>query len=224
MKKTTWIFMIAAFIMIGMGISVYHFHQKAQNTEPELLGNICISKHIASNVTVKDVTNQINGIGTIDKTKFPYIEYTIKNEAKEEPKEYEVILEGSKVSFELKENGLISQLSNQIKRSLHQKEEISGFHTTVKEIYYYDKGQAFTLEDSAVMFLMEDETVEYITLKDCIENDRLTSKGQIQGLSHIKKFVYADGCEYVDASGGSGWHTTFAVDDNHHYYDIEINP
>lgn len=173
---------------------------------------------------MKDVTNQINGIGAIDKTKFPYIEYTIKNEVKEEPKEYKVLLEDSKVYFELKENVLISQLSNQIKRSLHQKEEITGFHNTVKEIYYYDKGQAFTLEDSAVMFLMEDETVEYITLKDCIENDQLTSKGQIPELCHIKNFVYADGCEYVDASGGSGWHTTFAVDDNHHYYDIEIKP
>ena len=109
-----------------------------------------------------------------------------------------------------------------IKRTENKKEEITGFNGKVKSIYYYQVGQDVSPESLAILFLMEDGKLEYISYADALQTTNLSSRGEIKGLYSITEIYGAGAYEWEDETGGSGWESCVAKDSNNNYYSLEI--
>lgn len=167
-----------------------------------------------------NVTNNVNKTGLIGETT-----YEIENSATNHLDGFDVILEDSKVYFKLTNKEKIKSYSitdSTINRVENKKEEITGFNGKVKKVYFYQVGQAVMPDSLAILFLMEDGKIEYISYVDALQTDNLKSRGEIAGLYNISDIYSASACEWVDKTGGPGWESCIAKDLRNNYYSLEI--
>ena len=167
-----------------------------------------------------NVTDTVNKNGLIGRAT-----YQIIKSADTHFDGFDVKLENSKVYFELTDKEKFQNLifpDAIIKRTENEKEEITGFNGKVKKVYYYQVGQGISTDAFAILFLMEDGKIEYISLYDAIQTNNLSSRGEIDGLNNITEIYSADLCEWVDENGGPSSATCVAKDYNDNYYSLEI--
>lgn len=167
-----------------------------------------------------NVTNNVNKTGLIGETT-----YEIGNSATNHLDGFDVILEDSKVYFKLTNKEKIKSYSitdSTINRVENKKEEITGFNGKVKKVYFYEVGQAVMPDSLAILFLMEDGKIEYISYVDALQTNDLRSRGEIAGLYNISDIYSASASEWVDKTGGPGWESCIAKDSGNNYYSLEI--
>lgn len=167
-----------------------------------------------------NITNKVNKTGLIGETT-----YEIEDTAIKHLEGFDVILENSKVYFQLTDKEKIKNYSitdSNINRVENKKEEITGFNGKVKKVYFYQVGQAVSPDSLAILFLMEDGKIEYISYVDALQTTNLSSRGEIAGIYNISEIYSASACEWVDKTGGSGWKSCIAKDSNNNYYSLEI--
>lgn len=167
-----------------------------------------------------NVTNKVNKTGLIGDTT-----YKIENSAINHIDGFDVILEDSKVYFKLTDKEKIKSYSitnSTINRVENKKEEITGFNGKVKKVYFYQVGQDIMPNSLAILFLMEDGKIEYISYVDALQTKSLKSRGEISGLYNISDIYSASAREWVDKTGGPGWESCLAKDSNNNYYSLEI--
>lgn len=166
-----------------------------------------------------NVTNNVNKTGLIGETT-----YEIGNSATNHLDGFDVILEDSKVYFKLTNKEKIKSYSitdSTINRVENKKEEITGFNGKVKKVYFYQVGQAIMPDSLAILFLMEDGKIEYISYVDALQTNDLRSRGEIAGIYNISDIYSASAREWVDKTGGPGWESCIAKDSSN-YYSLEI--
>lgn len=195
----------------------------------DLQGKInTISETIDTNTNINDnksleeanVTNTVNKKGLVGKTT-----YEIGSTATDHIEGFDVIVEDSKVYFKLTDKEKIKSYSitdSTINREENKKEEITGLNGKVKKVYYYQVGQAVNADSLAILFLMEDGSIEYISYKDALQTTNLSSRGEIKGLYNISDIYLASAREWADETGGPGWDSCVAKDSNNNYYSLEI--
>lgn len=167
-----------------------------------------------------NITNKINKTGLIGETT-----YEIEDPAIKHLEGFDIILENSKVYFQLTDKEKIKNYSiidSNINRVEDKKEEITGFNGKVKKVYFYQVGQAVTPDSLAILFLMENGKIEYISYVDALQTTNLSSRGEIAGIYNISEIYSASACEWVDKTGGPGWESCIAKDSNNNYYSLEI--
>ena len=167
-----------------------------------------------------NVTNNVNKTGLIGETT-----YEIGNSATNHLDGFDVILEDSKVYFKLTNKEKIKSYSitdSTINRVENKKEEITSFNGKVKKVYFYQVGQAVMPDSLAILFLMEDGKIEYISYVDALQTNNLKSRGEIAGLYNISDIYSASAREWVDKTGGPGWESCIAKDLSNNYYSLEI--
>lgn len=167
-----------------------------------------------------NITNKVNKTGLIGETT-----YEIEDPAIKHLEGFDVILENSKVYFQLTDKEKIKNYSitdSNINRVENKKEEITGFNGKVKKVYFYQVGQAVTPDSLAILFLMEDGKIEYISYVDALQTTNLSSRGEIAGIYNISEIYSASAREWVDKTGGPGWESCIAKDSNNNYYSLEI--
>ena len=167
-----------------------------------------------------NVTNNVNKTGLIGETT-----YEIGNSATNHLDGFDVILEDSKVYFKLTNKEKIKSYSitdSTINRVENKKEEITGFNGKVKKVYFYQVGQAIMPDSLAILFLMEDGKIEYISYVDALQTNDLRSRGEIAGIYNISDIYSASAREWVDKTGGPGWESCIAKDSSNNYYSLEI--
>lgn len=167
-----------------------------------------------------NVTNKVNKTGLIGDTT-----YEIEKSAINHINGFDVILEDSKVYFKLTDKEKIKSYSitnSTINRVENKKEEITGFNGKVKKVYFYQVGQDIMPNSLAILFLMEDGKIEYISYVDALQTKNLKSRGEISGLYNISDIYSASAREWVDKTGGPGWESCLAKDSNNNYYSLEI--
>lgn len=167
-----------------------------------------------------NITNKINKTGLIGETTYEIEDPTIKH-----LEGFDIILENSKVYFQLTDKEKIKNYSiidSNINRVEDKKEEITGFNGKVKKVYFYQVGQAVTPDSLAILFLMENGKIEYISYVDALQTTNLSSRGEIAGIYNISEIYSASACEWVDKTGGPGWESCIAKDSNNNYYSLEI--
>ena len=167
-----------------------------------------------------NVTNTVNKTSLIGDTT-----YEIENSAINHIDGFDVILEDSKVYFKLTDKEKIKSYSitnSTINRVENKKEEITGFNGKVKKVYFYQVGQDIMPNSLAILFLMEDGKIEYISYVDALQTKNLKSRGEISGLYNISDIYSASAREWVDKTGGPGWESCLAKDSNNNYYSLEI--
>jgi len=167
-----------------------------------------------------NVTNKVNKTGLIGD-----ITYEIENSAINHIDGFDVILEDSKVYFKLTDKEKIKSYSitnSTINRVENKREEITGFNGKVKKVYFYQVGQDIMPNSLAILFLMEDGKIEYISYVDALQTKNLKSRGEISGLYNISDIYSASAREWVDKTGGPGWESCLAKDSNNNYYSLEI--
>ena len=167
-----------------------------------------------------NVTNNVNKTGLIGE-----ITYEIGNSATNHLDGFDVILEDSKVYFKLTNKEKIKSYSitdSTINRVENKKEEITGFNGKVKKVYFYQVGQAIVPDSLAILFLMEDGKIEYISYVDALQTNDLRSRGEIAGIYNISDIYSASAREWVDKTGGPGWESCIAKDSSNNYYSLEI--
>ena len=167
-----------------------------------------------------NVTNKVNKTGLIGD-----ITYEIENSAINHIDGFDVILEDSKVYFKLTDKEKIKSYSitnSSINRVENKKEEITGFNGKVKKVYFYQVGQAVMPDSLAILFLMEDGKIEYISYVDALQTNNLKSRGEIAGIYNISDIYSASACKWVDKTGGPGWETCIAKNSSNNYYSLEI--
>ena len=245
---STFFLIIAIIIIILMGLYIYKVNVE-KNTEMKKTADLelevsnlnntitnlqekinTISETINSSSSNENTNNQvleeanitdyINKTGLVGKTT-----YEINNSATKHLNGFDIILEDSKVYFKLTNKGNIesySITSSTINRKENIKEEITGFSGKVKNVYFYEVGQAVMPESLAILFLMEDGRIEYISYVDALQTTNLSSRGEIKGLYNITEIYFASACEWADETGGSGWASCVAKDSNNQYYSLEI--
>lgn len=184
--------------------------------------NTTKSENSTQNKTLEEanVTNSVNKTGLIGKTT-----YEIENSAINHLEGFDVILEDSKVYFKLTDKEKVKSYSitdSTINRIENKKEEITGFNGKVKKVYFYQVGQAVMPDSLAILFLMEDGKIEYISYVDALQTTNLSSRGEIVGLYNITEIYSASAREWVDETGGPGWESCIAKDSNNNYYSLEI--
>ena len=74
----------------------------------------------------------------------------------------------------------------------------------------------------AILFLMEDGKIEYISYVDALQTNDLRSRGEIAGIYNISDIYSASAREWVDKTGGPGWESCIAKDSSNNYYSLEI--
>jgi len=167
-----------------------------------------------------NVTNKVNKTGLIGD-----ITYEIENSAINHIDGFDVILEDSKVYFKLTDKEKIKSYSitnSTINRVENKREEITGFNGKVKKVYFYQVGQDIMPNSLAILFLMEDGKIEYISYVDALQTKNLKSRGEISGLYNISDIYSASAREWVDKTGGPGWESCLAKDSDNNYYSLEI--
>ena len=167
-----------------------------------------------------NVTNNVNKTGLIGETT-----YEIENSATNHLDGFDVILEDSKVYFKLTNKEKIKSYSitdSTINRVENKKEEITGFNGKVKKVYFYQVGQTIMPDSLAILFLMEDGKIEYISYVDALQTNDLRSRGEIAGIYNISDIYSASAREWVDKTGGPGWESCIAKDSSNNYYSLEI--
>ena len=167
-----------------------------------------------------NVTNNVNKTGLIGETT-----YEIGNFATNHLDGFDVILEDSKVYFKLTNKEKIKSYSitdSTINRAENKKEEITGFNGKVKKVYFYQVGQTIMPDSLAILFLMEDGKIEYISYEDALQTNDLRSRGEIAGIYNISDIYSASAREWVDKTGGPGWESCIAKDSSNNYYSLEI--
>ena len=167
-----------------------------------------------------NITNKVNKTGLIGETT-----YEIEDPAIKHLEGFDVILENSKVYFQLTDKEKIKNYSitdSNINRVENKKEEITGFNGKVKKVYFYQVGQAVTPDSLAILFLMENGKIEYISYVDALQTTNLSSRGEIAGIYNISEIYSASAREWVDNTGGPGWESCIAKDYNNNYYSLEI--
>ena len=167
-----------------------------------------------------NVTNKVNKTGLIGD-----ITYEIENSAINHIDGFDVILEDSKVYFKLTDKEKIKSYSitnSTINRVENKREEITGFNGKVKKVYFYQVGQDIMPNSLAILFLMEDGKIEYISYVDALQTKNLKSRGKISGLYNISDIYSASAREWVDKTGGPGWESCLAKDSDNNYYSLEI--
>ena len=167
-----------------------------------------------------NVTNNVNKTGLIGETT-----YEIGKSAINHLDGFDVILEDSKVYFKLTNKEKIKSYSitdSTINRVENKKEEITSFNGKVKKVYFYQVGQAVMPDSLAILFLMEDGKIEYISYVDALQTNNLKSRGEIAGLYNISDIYSASAREWVDKTGGPGWESCIAKDLSNNYYSLEI--
>lgn len=184
--------------------------------------NTTKSENLTQNKTLEEanVTNSVNKTGLIGKTT-----YEIENSAINHLEGFDVILEDSKVYFKLTDKEKVKSYlitDSTINRIENKKEEITGFNGKVKKVYFSQVGQAVMPDSSAILFLMEDGKIEYISYVDALQTTNLSSRGEIVGLYNITEIYSASAREWVDETGGPGWESCIAKDSNNNYYSLEI--
>ena len=131
----------------------------ATNSEKSNNTNATSSKN--KTLEESNVTNNVNKTGLIGETT-----YEIGNSATNHLDGFDVILEDSKVYFKLTNKEKIKSYSitdSTINRVENKKEEITGFNGKVKKVYFYQVGQTVMPDSLAILFLMEDGKIEYIS-------------------------------------------------------------
>lgn len=242
---STFFLILAIIAIVVMGIFIYKLNndktaeiQKStelqaqvnslNGTVSDLQGKInSISETINSNNSTQNktleeanVTNSVNQADSIGKTT-----YEIENSAINHLDGFDVILEDSKVYFKLTDKEKVKSYSitnSTINRIENKKEEITGFNGKVKKVYFYQVGQAAMPDSLAILFLMEDGKIEYISYVDALQTTNLSSRGEIVGLYNITEIYSASARELVDETGGPGWESCLAKDSNNNYYSLEI--
>ena len=102
---------------------------------------------------------------------------------------------------------------NNMKRKLGKTEIIKGFSNKIDEVEIGTLGQDYM--SSVILFLMEDGTVEYISLMDLLQTNNLASRGKLPQLKNIVKL------QSIDVSTEeAGWMTMIAIDNEGNFYDI----
>ena len=166
-----------------------------------------------------NVTNNVNKTGMIGK-----ITYEIEDSATKHIDGFDVIVEDSKAYFKLLDKKKVESYSiikSSIKREENKKEEITGFSGKIKKVYFYQVGQDVTSNSLAILFLMEDGKIEYISYTDALQTTNLQSRGEIKGIYNIKEIYTASAREWVDETGGPGWASCVAKDSSNNYYSLE---
>lgn len=190
----------------------------ATNSEKSNNTNVTSSKN--KTLEESNVTNNVNKTGLIGETT-----YEIGNSATNHLDGFDVILEDSKVYFKLTNKEKIKSYSitdSTINRVENKKEEITGFNGKVKKVYFYQVGQTVMPDSLAILFLMEDGKIEYISYVDALQTNTLKSRGEITGLYNISDIYSASACEWVDKTGGPSWESCIAKDSSNNYYSLEI--
>ena len=167
-----------------------------------------------------NVTNNVNKTGLIGETT-----YEIGKSAINHLDGFDVILEDSKVYFKLTDKEKIKSYSiidSTINRVENKKEEITGFTGKVKKVYFYQVGQDLMPDSLAILFLMEDGRIEYISYVDALQTNNLSSRGEIAGIYNISDIYSASASKWVDKTGGPGWESCIAKDSANNYYSLEI--
>ena len=166
-----------------------------------------------------NVTEYVNKTGLVGKTT-----YEIENAATNHIDGFDVILENSRVYFQLKDKEQIKNYSFKdytINRVENKKEEITGFNGKVKKVYFYEVGQDVMPDSVAILFLMEDGSIEYISYADALQTNNLSSRGKINGIYNISEIYTASARGWENAEGGPGWQSCVAKDSNNNYYSLE---
>lgn len=97
--------------------------------------------------------------------------------------------------------------------------ELEGFNSNVVDVYYAFIGNGDMVP--LILFLMEDESVEYIPSDKMINNEKYESFGKIESLSNVIKFQNVTVNEIdEDGNGLGGYISAVAIDDEGYAYDL----
>ncbi|MBR1540957.1 MAG: hypothetical protein IJ629_07475 [Clostridia bacterium] len=206
--------------------------EQVSNLPPPIPSEPIVPEDVEENVeenrenTTDKVLEEANITDNIDKTGLVgETTYTIERVATNHLDGFNVIIEDSKVYFELVDKEKVESYAITdftINRIENEKEEITGFNGKVKNVYFYQVGQAVMPDSLAILFLMENGKVEYISYVDALQTTNLSSRGEIEGLNNITEIYSASAREWIDETGGPGWGSCIAKDSNNNYYSLEI--
>ena len=176
----------------------------------------------SENNTTEDTVAQVKELGHFNPSKGKNIEPGVTYETDAFIDIYNISVnlslnEKNQVEVLVYDNGKESDPENFVKSMKRKKdvpEIMTGFSGKVEEIEIAEMGQE--ISNSYFLFLMEDGSVEYISIVDLLDTSNLASRGKLKGLENIVRVKNVGARE----SEGTGWATTLAFDVDGNFYDI----